>query len=104
MSVIELNKDSFKEEVLNSNNRVLVDFYANWCGPCKMLRPIIEEVSNENKNVKVASINIDNNDELAMKYNVSAIPCLILFENGKELKRSIGLVSKDEVETIIGDN
>lgn len=104
MAIIETNKNNFEDEVLKSNKKVLVDFNAEWCGPCKMLKPIIEEISNENDDIKVISVNIDTEDELAEKYEVSSIPCLILFENGKEIKRNVGLISKDDIESIIGEN
>lgn len=100
MKVIEINDELFNQEVLNSE-KVLVDFYADWCGPCRMLRPILDAVVENGK--KIVSINIDNNEELAEKYNVSSIPCLILFENGEETKRSVGLISYDEVEKMIGE-
>ena len=103
MAVIEINKDNFEKEVLQSDKKVLADFNADWCGPCRMLRPIIDEVADENKKIKVVSINIDNEDELAEKYHVSSIPCLVLFEKGKEVKRSVGFIPKDEIENIIGD-
>lgn len=101
MKIIDVSKDNFEKEVLKSENKVLVDFNANWCGPCRMLRPILESI--ENDNIKIASINIDNEEELASKYNVSSIPCLVLFENGIEIKRSIGLVPKDEIKNLIGE-
>ena len=100
MEVIEITKDNFEEEVLKSDKKVLVDFNANWCGPCQMLKPVVEEISNENENVKVASINIDDEDELAENYNVSSIPCLVLFENGKETKRNVGFISKDDINSV----
>ncbi|MBQ7240819.1 MAG: thioredoxin [Bacilli bacterium] len=103
MSVIEVTKDNFETEVLKSDKKVLADFNADWCGPCKMLRPIIDELAEEKDNVKIVSINIDNEDELAEKYNVSSIPCLVLFENGEESRRSIGLIPKEEIENIIGE-
>ncbi|MBR6137287.1 MAG: thioredoxin [Bacilli bacterium] len=103
MAVIEITKDNFEEEVLKSDKKVLVDFNANWCGPCQMLKPVVEEISNENEKVKVASINIDDEDELAENYNVSSIPCLVLFENGKETKRNVGFISKDDINSLIGE-
>lgn len=103
MDIIEVNKDNFKEEVLESDKKVLVDFNANWCGPCKMLRPILEEVAKENDSVKFISVNIDDEDELAEDYNVSSIPCLVVFENGEEKARSIGLIPKEDVEKLIGE-
>lgn len=103
MAVIEVNKDNFKKEVLESEKRVLADFNANWCGPCKMLKPILEEVASNNENIKFVSINIDDCDELAEEYNVSSIPCLVLFDKGNEVKRSVGLISKDNLENMIGE-
>ena len=103
MSVIEVTKDNFETEVLKSDKKVLADFNADWCGPCKMLRPIIDEIAEEKDNVKIVSINIDNEEELAEKYNVSSIPCLVLFENGEESRRSIGFIPKEEIENIIGE-
>jgi thioredoxin 1 len=103
MNVIEVTKENFEEEVLKSNIKVLADFNADWCGPCKMLKPIIDEYANNNDKVKVVSINIDDEDELSEKYNVSSIPCLIVFEKGKEVKRNVGLISKDDIESLVGD-
>jgi thioredoxin 1 len=97
----EIKEDEFENVVLNEKGRILVDFYANWCGPCRMLRPILDSIAENGK--KIVSVNIDENEELAMKYNVSSIPCLILFENGEETKRSVGLISHDEVEELIGE-
>lgn len=103
MKVIRVYKDNFQEEVLNEIHKVLVDFNADWCGPCRMLAPILEEVAKENEDIKIVSINIDDNPELADKYNINSIPCLVLMKNGKELKRSVGLIPKEEIESFIGD-
>ena len=103
MGVIEVNKSNFEKEVISSGKKVLADFNADWCGPCKMLKPIIEEFANNNTDIKVVSINIDNEDELSEKYNVSSIPCLVLFDKGKEIKRNVGLISRDDLDNLIGD-
>lgn len=103
MNIIEVNKDNFENEVIKSDKKVIADFNANWCGPCKMLKPILEEFSENNDTVKVVSINIDEEDELSEQYNVSSIPCLIVFDKGKETKRSVGLISKDDIESLIGE-
>ena len=94
--MLEVNKDNFESIVLDSKERVLVDFNATWCGPCKMLGPILEEISNE-RSYKIVSIDVDNNMDLAKEYGIISIPCLIVIENGKEIKRSVGLRSKDDI-------
>ena len=103
MAVIEVNKDNFESVVLKSDKKVLVDFYASWCGPCKMLRPVLDQIAETNTNVEFVSINVDDEDELAEKYGVSAIPCLVLIDKGEEVKRSVGLISRDELEDLIGE-
>jgi thioredoxin 1 len=100
--MIEVNKDNFDKEVLQSEKRVLVDFNAEWCGPCKMMKPVLEEISQSNNDIKIVSINVDDEDELASKYNISSIPCLVLIENGEEINRSIGLISRSELDSFIG--
>ena len=97
----EIEEKEFNDIVLNNPNKVLVDFYANWCGPCRMLRPILEELANEHTEIKIVSINVDETEDLALKYGIISIPCLILFQNGKEIKRSVGLKSKSEIEGMI---
>ena len=89
MAVIKVTTDNFEKEVLNSDVTVLADFNADWCGPCRMLKPIVEEIASENPNIKVVSINIDDEDELADEYNVASIPCVVVFKNGVEVQRSI---------------
>ena len=102
MKIVEVNSDNFEKEVIKSKVRVLADFNANWCGPCRMLRPTLEEISNETDK-KIVSINVDDSEELAYKYGISSIPCLIVFENGKEINRCVGLISKDEIKDLLGD-
>ena len=100
MKVIEVNENNFQNEV--SKGKVLVDFNATWCGPCRMLKPILEEFS-ETTSVKVCSIDTDQNENLARNYNIYSIPCIILFENGKEVNRNVGLLSLDELKEFVGE-
>lgn len=95
---LKLNSENFEKEVLNSNEPVLVDFYADWCGPCKMMAPVVEELAGELQGkAKVGKINVDENQDLAMEYNVMSIPTLIIFKEGKELKRFVGVKDKNEL-------
>lgn len=103
MNIIEGKNDNFEELVLNAKGKVLVDFNADWCGPCQMLKPVLEEIASERNEIKIVSINIDDEDKLATKYGVMSIPCLVLFENGLELDRSIGFKPKEVVESFIGE-
>ena len=103
MEIINISKDNYENEVLKSNMPVLIDFNANWCGPCRMLKPILDEVSNERDDIKIVSVNIDKEDDLAREYGVMSIPCLVLIKNGKEVKRSVGLIPKDELEMFLGE-
>lgn len=97
MAAIHITNENFEKEVLNSEIPVLVDFWAPWCGPCKMLGPVIEEISNEVTDIKICKINVDEQQELAMKYSVMTIPTLIVFKGGEILKRSSGFMPKSEV-------
>ena len=103
MKIISVNKDNFEEEVLKSDFPVLADFNADWCGPCRMLKPILEELASDRSDYKIVSINIDDEDELALKYDVSSIPCLVFFKDGKETNRSVGLKPKDVIEEMMGE-
>lgn len=98
MGIIKLNNQNFKQEVLNSDKTVIVDFYADWCGPCKMMSPIIDEISEElSDKVKVCKLNVDENQDLSIEYDVMSIPTLIFFKNGKVDNVLVGLRDKDEI-------
>ena len=95
---IKLSTENFQKEVLKSEKPVLVDFYADWCGPCNAMAPVIEELAKELEGkVKVGKINVDENPDIAVEYNVMSIPTLIVFKNGKEEKRLVGLRNKEEL-------
>ena len=98
MAILHITKENFDKEVLKSDVPVLVDFWADWCGPCKALGPILEEVESElAPGVKIAKINIDEQEELAAQFRVMSIPTLLLFKNGQPVEKSVGLISKDQV-------
>lgn len=97
----KLNSENFTNEVINNSGKVLVDFYADWCGPCKMIAPIIEEIANEHSEITVGKINVDNSPELAIQFNVSSIPTLILFENGSVSALKIGYADKQSILDMI---
>ena len=101
MNVIKVNDNNFEEEVLKSNIPVLVDFYADWCGPCKMLSPTVDEVAVENDDIKVVKVNVDESQEVAIKYQVMSIPTLVVIKNGNEVNRSVGLIDKEEILSMI---
>lgn len=97
-SVIELNSDSFETEVLKSDQPVLVDFWAPWCGPCKMLGPVIDEIAQEKAGtVKVAKLNVDDSPQLAAQYQIQSIPALLIFKNGEVADKLIGAVPKANI-------
>lgn len=97
MSTLKITSENFYKEVLNSDKPVVVDFYADWCGPCKMMAPIIDKLADENENIKVGKINVDDNQDLAVKYGIMSIPTIIIFKNGNISKKIIGLVDKEEI-------
>lgn len=101
MEILDVTRDNFEEEVLKSEKKVLIDFYADWCGPCKMLAPIVEEVASEHEELKVVRINVDNEESIAMDYQVMSIPTLVLIKDGKEVDRVIGYVQKRVIENLI---
>lgn len=102
MSEVIITKDNFEDEVVNSPIPVLVDFYADWCGPCKALAPLIEEIANEYEGkVKVGKLNIDDQEELAESYNVMSVPTLLLFKEGKIAKMMVGYRPKKDIENLL---
>lgn len=101
MSVIKINKENFASEVLNSNKPVLLDFYADWCGPCRMVGPIISEIANERSDVKVGKINVDEQPELAAQFQVMSIPMLAVIKNGKLENQVVGYRSKEQIKAML---
>jgi thioredoxin 1 len=101
-NIVILDEANFEGEVLNSNIPVMIDFWAEWCGPCQMVMPIVEELANEFEGVaKIAKLNVDENRSLAMKYRVMSIPTILFFKNGEEVKREVGAKSKEEYVELI---
>ena len=101
MSVINLTSENFEKEVLKEEKPILIDFWASWCGPCKMMGPVVEQIAEDAKDVsKVCKLNIDEELNLATKYNVMSIPTFILFKDGKEVERMIGAMPKEELMKI----
>ena len=101
MSVIKINQENFASEVLNSNKPVLLDFYADWCGPCRMVGPIVSEIANERSDVKVGKINVDEQPELAAQFQVMSIPMLAVIKNGKLENQVVGYRSKEQIEAML---
>lgn len=99
--VIEVTEESFDEEVLKSDKTVLIDFYADWCNPCKILSPIVEEFAKENPDIKVVKIDVDANESLSYKYGANYIPLLVVIENGKEVNRNTGVIPKEEIFDLV---
>ena len=98
MNEVIINKSNFENEVINADKPILLDFYADWCGPCKMLSPVLSEIADEYADVlKVAKVNVDDEPELAMKFKVSSIPMLVLFKDGRIVSSSVGYRPKDEI-------
>lgn len=97
MNVLEVTSESFEKEILKSEKPVLVDFYADWCGPCKMLSPIVDQVAEENGDIKVCRINIDKAEDLAIQYGIMSIPTLVVIKEGEEVSRNVGVIGKSEI-------
>ena len=103
MSVNIINKSNFDSEVLKSDKKVLVDFWAPWCGPCRMLLPVIEEIAEERDDIKICKINVDDESELAASFGIMSIPTLLVFENGKVVKKSLGAKPKEDVLELLDE-
>ena len=101
MSVIDVKTADFEAEVLKSDKTVLVDFWAVWCGPCRMLSPLVDQVAEENPDIKVCKVNVDEEQQLAIKYGVMSIPTLLVFKGGELVNQSVGVIPKEEVLNLI---
>lgn len=97
MTAITINKDNFQEEVLNSDKPVLLDFWANWCGPCRMVSPVVDEIAKERPDIKVGKINVDEQEELAAQFRIMSIPTLMVIKNGQIVKQSMGAQPKNQI-------
>lgn len=101
MSAININKTNFQNEVINSEKPVLLDFWAPWCGPCRMVGPAMEEIAAEHPNIKVGKINVDEQPELARQFRVMSIPTLVVMKNGEVVNRSVGSKPKEQILTML---
>ncbi|WP_318361687.1 thioredoxin [uncultured Agathobaculum sp.] len=102
MAVITITKENYENEVLKSDKPVLLDFWATWCGPCRMVSPIVDEIANERDDIKVGKINVDEQGELAMQFRIVSIPTLIVMKNGETANKAIGAMPKEEILALLG--
>ena len=101
MAVIEITTDNFEKEVMQSDKTVLLDFWAQWCGPCRMMSPIIDEIADEHPEIKVGKVDVDNEQELAVKFKVMTIPTLFVIKNGEIVNQSSGAIPKNQVLNLL---
>ena len=101
MKVLHINKDNFHQEVLNSDKPVLLDFFASWCGPCRMVGPILDEIAEEREDIKVCKINIDEQPELAHRYRIMTIPTLMVMKDGNIVEQSVGAKPKHQILAMV---
>lgn len=101
MSVVSINNNNFENEVLKSSKPVLVDFYADWCGPCRMVSPVVDQIANEHPEYKVVKVNVDEQPELASKFNVMSIPALFVVNNGQVVNKSVGAKPKAQILSML---
>ena len=101
MSVITVNKENFQKEVMESDRPVLVDFWASWCGPCRMVSPIVDEIALEHPEIKVCKINVDEEGELASQFGVMSIPSLFVIKDGKVTNQSVGALPKNQILALL---
>ena len=97
MSVIHIDKNSFQQEVINSSKPVLLDFWASWCGPCRMIAPVLDEIAQERSDIKVCKVNVDEQPELARQFGIMSIPTLIVFKDGKIVNQAMGARPKNQI-------
>ena len=104
MSVLKISSENYEDEVLKADKPVIIDFYADWCGPCRMMSPIIDEIAEEKQDcIKVGKVNVDENQDLAMEYGVMSIPTIVIIKNGKVEKNFVGVREKSEILGAIGN-
>lgn len=101
MAVINITAENFEKEVLQAENRVLIDFWASWCGPCKMLSPVVDKIAETETGVKVGKVNVDEQPELAQRFQIMSIPTLLLFEKGVIKNQSVGVQSEDFIRKMV---